>query len=242
MNSTNRALNRLLLGVVGLVLLVVGGAAAAAALVPNWTAVWQDSSATASEAVRSFAASTQLDALGRSWLLPAAVLLAAVVIALLLWFVLRQGRGRTGTAYHVAGVRSTRRTAATGGLTVSTQLARTVLAAALESNDDIVSVRVSSYRVRRTPVLKVTLGARPGASVARIATALSAAVSRLDRVLGTELPVLAQITNTLPARLSSTSRVSSPTRVGASASTPTDAVRSVVTGRSPRMITEERSV
>ena len=95
MNDTNRALNRTLIIAVGLLLLVLGTAVAVAAAVPSFLASWVTASATAGDAIADAVASTPLAPGGHSWLLVAGGALALVVAALLVVFVVRQGRGHT---------------------------------------------------------------------------------------------------------------------------------------------------
>jgi hypothetical protein len=98
MNSTNRALNRVGIALLGLVLLVVGAAVAVAALIPEWLDRWMSASATADSSASDFLQSTELGG-GESWLLLALPALCVLLIVLLVVFIFRQGLGRTRAHY-----------------------------------------------------------------------------------------------------------------------------------------------
>ena len=67
MNDTNRALNRTVLFLVGLVLLVVGGAAATAAAIPAVGEVWASSGSAAIDALRAAGDATTIGGTTLSW-------------------------------------------------------------------------------------------------------------------------------------------------------------------------------
>ncbi len=200
MNSTNRFLNRGLVFLVGLVLLVAGGAVAAGALIPS---VQKSVSTGAKDA-----SGPTGDALsgGQPWILWVTAAVALVLIVLLLWFVFRQGHGRTSTLLRVdqaAGAGSP-----TGGtLTVDAKVAQEVLEEALSRDPAIVSVDVVAFEIRKQNVLRVTAHTRRGVSPVAIRASVDRAVREWDELLGAETPVVVQIVGGLRANLSSTARV-----------------------------------
>jgi len=174
-NATNRGLNRTLLLVVGIVLLVVGAAVATAAAVPDWLAVWIDGVASVDLAFDPSQPAT----------LAIVLAVCVVVIALLVVFVVRQGRGHARTLVHRGG--------AAGSVDVDAKVAATLIEAALADHPAVSSVDVSGYRVRRTPALKIALSLRKGSSPSDVRVAVDRVVERWDAVLGSEVPVLITI-------------------------------------------------
>jgi hypothetical protein len=200
MTSTNRALNRLLVILVGLVLLVAGAAVAVGAVLPDV----QGTVATAA----SDAEGPVGDALsgGQPWILWVVAAAALVLILLLLAFALRQGHGRTGTLLRRAPGDDA--SSPTGGsLVVDAKVAEQMLEEALGHDPAIVSVDVSAFEVRRRTVLRITAVARRGVSPVQVRRSIDDAVARWDQVLGTEVPVVIQITGGLRSSASSGTRL-----------------------------------
>lgn len=199
MNTTNRALNRALILVVGLVLLVAGGAVAAGALLPD---VKDTVSGSASDARGGV--SDALDG-GQPWILWVSALVCVVLIVLLAWFSFRQGRGRTGTLIEQTGRRDGQATS--GHVVVDVAVAEQVLEEALSGTAGIVSTDVTAFEVRGSTVLRVTANARRGASPMDIRTAVDDVVRRWDALLGAEIPVVVQINGGLRTQMVAATRL-----------------------------------
>lgn len=200
MTSTNRALNRLLVIVIGLVLIAVGVALGAGSLLPD---VQSTVSGAASDAKQPVG-----DALsgGQPWILWVVALAALALIALLAWFALRQGHGRTGTLVRIEG--GTGGSTPTGGaIVIDARVAEQLLESSLGDDGGIVSVDVTAFEVGHVTTLRVTAVARRGVSPVAIRRTVDEAVSRLDAVLGTEVPVVIQITGGLRSSMSSETRL-----------------------------------
>ena len=203
MNSTNRALNRLLLAITGLASLLAAAAAVLLLAVPGAASVW---SRTAGNAVTTADA-----AFGRplwpgttvSAAAAVSLLAALVFVVLLLAFILRQGHGGTSTVATVG--------TPDGAVEIDTAIPAALIADRLDSVPGVDGVTVSAYRVRGTPALKITVRCRRGASPRTVADALDDAVSRLHDALGTPLPVYAQLVGGFRARLRAPARVDSST-------------------------------
>ncbi|WP_043675407.1 hypothetical protein [Clavibacter michiganensis] len=200
MTSTNRALNRLLVIVVGLVLLVVGAAVATGAALPDVQSTVSGAASDARGPVE--------DALsgGQPWILWVVAAAALVLILVLAWFALRQGHGRTGTLLRRApgdGAGSP-----TGGsLVIDAKVAEQMLEETLGHDASIVSIDVSAFEVKRSTVLRITAVARRGVSPMQVRRTVDEAVARWDAVLGTEVPVVIQITGGLRSSMSSGTRL-----------------------------------
>ena len=191
MNSTNRALNRGLVFVIGLLLLVAGGGVAAGALVPGVRGPVVRAAKSASGPT-SDALSSQQPAI--LWGVAAASL---ILIALLVLFVVRQGRGHTATLV----------TAASGSLVIEAKVAEELLKETLSRDPAIVSVGVAAFRVRSQSVLRVTAQTRRGASPVDVRSTIDRAVAEWHTVLGAETPVVIQIVAGVRTRISGASRV-----------------------------------
>lgn len=197
MNSTNRVLNRLILVVSGLVLVAAGAAAVALATAPAVAATWRQQAAALQ---RSAPVWVSRPVAGTASALTIGVAAAAVVVGLLLLLhLLRQGRGRTRRLL-------TRRTdgAATA---VDLGVPRDLLDQHLATRPELITSRVSAYRVRRTPTLKVSVQARRGIAPTEAAGAVTDALRALDRVLGAELPAYVQVTGGFRTRRAKPDRV-----------------------------------
>ncbi|MFB2580810.1 hypothetical protein ACEXQD_06135 [Herbiconiux sp. P15] len=200
MNSTNRAANRLLTFVVGLVLLLLGAAAAAAVLVPVVRDGWTSSTSAITDQVDTWLQQTALGDLGVSWILPAILVLLIVAVIVLIVFIVRQGRGRTGRVLED-------RTSENGTTVVESGVVEQVLQDAIRDRPEFVSSHVSTYEVRRTPVLKIAVTCRRGVSPKDAADIVEDAVLALDQLLGRPLPALVQISGGFRSRVTSTTRL-----------------------------------
>jgi hypothetical protein len=141
MNSTNRFLNRFFILVVGLVVLAAGAAVSVGALLPD---VQRTISENAERAVGR--TTDTMDA--QPWILWVAAVAAVLLIVILLWFVLRQGRGHTGTLLQV-DEQPTKGTPTGGRVILDVKLAGQVLEEAIGRNPGVVAVDVTGFRIRK---------------------------------------------------------------------------------------------
>lgn len=203
MNNSNRALNRILLAIVGLAGLAASAAAVALLVVPGFAAGWMTAGR---EIVRTADTlfGTPLWA-GTTVSLAAAIglALALVFVLLLVAFVLRQGRGGTSTVLTLHGD--------DGSIEVDAAVPSALLDDRLSGVPGVAGVSVSAYRVRAQPVLKVTVRCRRGASARIVADALDDAVVRMQEALGAPVPVFAQLVGGFRARLAPAVRVDTST-------------------------------
>ena len=200
MNDTNRALNRLIIIACGLLLLVLGAAAAAVALIPVVRDRWASAADDVTRQVSTWLQQTPLGDTGVSWVMPAVLVLLVVAVILLIVFIARQGGGHTGTAV-------TERTSERGTTVIDSAVAEHALQDALAARPEFVATRVSTYRVRRTPVLKVSVTCRRGVSPKAAATVVEERLRALDELLGRELPALIQVSGGFRARVTRSTRL-----------------------------------
>ncbi|KQQ28427.1 hypothetical protein [Frondihabitans sp. Leaf304] len=200
MTNTNRFLNRALVFVIGLVLLLAGGAVAVGALLPD---VQKPVSQGADDATGPTS-----DALsgGQPWILWVVAAAALVLIVLLLWFIFRQGHGRTNTLLTVDSGEGRDKTTG-GSLSVDAKVAEQVLEESLTRDPGIISVDVTAFEVKKQSVLRVTVQTRRGVSPVDIGATVDKAVAEWDALLGTQTPIVVQIVGGLRAQMSGTARV-----------------------------------
>jgi len=205
MNNTNRVLNRIGVFLFGIVVLALGAAAALAAATPEWFERWKSVAASVGDSSADVIERTTLGGLGQSWLLIAIPAACVVLIVLLVVSVFRQGHGRTQT---LVDDRPARKTGSTdGSVFVDGKVAEESLQHAIGTHPGIVSSNVSTFDVKRTPVLRITVNVRRGISPAAIRTFVDDTVRAWDSVLGREIPVLVQINAGIATRLAKATRV-----------------------------------
>ncbi|TFB75897.1 hypothetical protein E3O06_04460 [Cryobacterium glaciale] len=201
MNNTNRALNRSLILVAGLLLLA---AATMLGLLATPTAI-ADAWGRVADSVRTTVAgwlqATPLAATGHSWLWIAALALLAVVVGLLLGFIVRQGRGHSGRLI-------SEQTTDWGSTQVDSAVAEQMLQEALTERPEFLSTRVSTYRVARGAVLKISVTCRRGRDPADVVRIVEQALTALDDLLGLRIPALLQISGGFRVRSNRTTRIS----------------------------------
>ncbi|MDO9397169.1 MAG: hypothetical protein Q7T71_11535 [Herbiconiux sp.] len=200
MNSTNRAANRLLILVVGLLLLVVGAAAAAAVLIPVVRDTWKDATGQVTAQVSTWLQQTPLGDTGVSWIMPALLVLAVIAVIVLIVFIARQGRGHTRVALREP-------TSEHGTTVVESAVAEDALQDAIGTRPEFVASHVSTYRVKSTPVLKISVTCRRGVSPKDAAASVEDALRSHDLLLGRSLPALVQISGGFRARVTSGTRL-----------------------------------
>ena len=198
MNSTNRAANRAFLIITGLLLIVVGAAGVVLGAVPAATAAWKQQAPRVRSSAPSWVGAPVAGT--ASILVLAVALLALVLIVLLIAFIVRQGRGHTAQVLD-------RPTSSTAITRIDLAVPQTLLTEHLGERPELVGTRVVAYRVRRTPMLKISVRARRGVSPTEAATVVTRALADLDRILGFELPAFVQISGGFRARVARTARV-----------------------------------
>ncbi|MET4702823.1 hypothetical protein [Frigoribacterium sp. UYMn621] len=200
MNNTNRALNRVVIVLVGVLLLGVGGAAIAVGSIPTVSSTWKDLAPGVRANLSSFFASAPLAGTTIDWWWIAVLAALAVIVILLLAFIFRQGHGHTGRFVDDAATSE-------GSTIVDSKVAEQLVQDALDGHPELVSSHVSTYRVRRTPVLKVSATARRGVSPRDIVDTVETALDSLETLLGHPVLASVQVSGGFRARLSSTTRL-----------------------------------
>ncbi|WP_427016185.1 hypothetical protein ACQCSX_15605 [Pseudarthrobacter sp. P1] len=205
MNGTPRALNRVLLAILGLAFLAAGALALALAAIPAVARWWQDWAKPATDALVDLAYRTALPGRGGSWIwIAVAVAMVLVVVAMATW-VAQQGKGRASTLAAVYGDADD--DGAAGMVSISAAVAEQALKAALAERNDLAAVSVATYEVDGKPAVKVRILPRQGVAPHLVADDVAALVDGLDAVLGLQTPVLISIGAGARSRFTKAERV-----------------------------------
>lgn len=184
MNTTNRALNRLFIFVVGLLLLAVGAGAVLLGALPAVTSQWRSTAKSLEASAQPWVADAVVGT--ASWLVLGIAVVALVLIVLLIAFVAKQGHGRSAAALRLRdGSTRTR---------IDLDVPRALLEEHLSERDELAGLRISAYEVRGTPMLKITARCRRGVSPEVVADMVSNSVAELKRIIGTDVPAFVQLT------------------------------------------------
>lgn len=198
MNSTNRAVNRIILLIVGLLLIAPLALISAASLVPTFKeSTVETSSAAASWAAKADSATRFANGSHVTWF-GLGLFAAAVIVILFVIFVLsRLGGGRSRSV-----IRLENGSGSQGSVTISPKFAEDAITQALAERGDILSSRVESRRVKDTDVLHVLVTPRKNVSPAELGECVSKLVQNLSRLTGRENPALVTIHAGLRSKLS----------------------------------------
>ena len=202
MNRTPRVLNRVLLGLLGLILMGLGGGLLWISFDGAAARRWQSFAPGALDSVRDFGEKTALPGQSQSWIWALLVLAMIVGIVLLILWAAAQGRGRTGTLvseYDDDG--------APGRVAISGAVAEQALRSALQEDPDVAAAAVSTYDIRGSSALRIRINPRQGAAPHLIAADATRLVEALDAALGRRTVVLISIDAGRKLRFSREDRV-----------------------------------
>ncbi len=136
---------------------------------------------------------------GTSWYWIFALALLVVITILLSALIFRQGHGKEPELV--------RENPTPNGTTIiESRAAEQVLLDALENRPEFITPDVSTYLVRKTPVLKIQVTCRRGVSPREVTTTIENTLTAFDDLLGREIPALIHISGGFRARLAKTTR------------------------------------
>ena len=188
MSHTNRALNRILLALAGLVLLAAGAATAAAGMLPDVAGGWAAAGSSLMDQAGTILASAPLPGPARSWWAVAGVAVLVLAAGLSIAWLASQGGGRTSRVGQESD-------GGRGTTVVETGLVSAAVKQALDGNRLVLGASVSAWETRGDTGLRLRLQARQGASPREIADTADELVQGIDALLGHPLPVLVRITS-----------------------------------------------
>lgn len=156
MNATNRAVNRIVLCVVGLALFAAGAITAAAAVSPDARRFWESFVDGAGKWLVDTDAATRIhESTTLSWLSAGVLALLVVIVTVAVIIVLRLGGGRSSTV-----TRSEAIDGAIGPVTVLQGFAQDALGESLHRDESILAAKVTTSRIRGEDVLHVAVTPR----------------------------------------------------------------------------------
>ncbi|MFJ4264889.1 hypothetical protein ACIPYU_20795 [Paenarthrobacter nicotinovorans] len=202
MNGTPRALNRVLLFIIGFKLLAVGLLLLLLATVPAVAAWWHGWAAGVwAEAENAFR-QTRFPGREESWLwIVAGVVLVVVIVAMIAWLS-QQGKGRANLL-----VASSDDSDVDGEVRVGGGVAEQALRSALAERTDLAGASVATYEFRGRPGLRIRVQPRQGVAPHLLAAEISQLVEALDLVIGRKTPVLVHMVSGARSRFTKAERV-----------------------------------
>ncbi|RII43254.1 hypothetical protein DWB68_02805 [Galactobacter valiniphilus] len=204
MNRTPRTLNRVLLGLLGLLCVAAGAHLVLVCLVPAY-AGWVKGVLAEVDASRlTLMNDTRSPGRDASWLWLGLAVLAAVVLVLLVVWALVQGRGRV-TLFSREAVREGD---GRGVVEIAAAVPEQLLRQALTQRPDVLRVSISAWdQPGEAAGLRIKLQPRAGADPLRLVEDVDALVETLDERLGLRGPVVLELVSGARARLASAERV-----------------------------------
>ncbi len=200
MNDTNRALNRTVLLLAGLLLTVVGGAAATSAAVPAVAQTWTTAGTTVVDALGVAADSTRIGGTAISWVAIGAVAVLVTIAGLLVWALTTLVSRRSKTVLRSGGEQTP-----LGRVTVTEAFAADAVKNSLTRQHDVVAASVTAHTVRDQPVLHVSVTARHNADPRGVVDHVTRLLDGLTAVTGTETAGYISVHGGLRSRLASDS-------------------------------------
>lgn len=196
MNATNRALNRIILLILGLVLLAIGAVLVAASAVPGVGESWRMSG----EAVQAWAShaweDTKIAGTQLSWLIIGMLAALLLLIVLLIVLIGRGVRGRRRSPLRATGSASE-----LGRITLTDGFAADAIKNALSDRDEILTTKVTANDVKKRPVLHVGVTPRQNTSPLAVAHTLDTLVTNLETLTGQQVATYISVHSGIRARL-----------------------------------------
>jgi hypothetical protein len=184
-NRTPRILNRIMLGLGGLILLGIGTGLVLLSTDPAAARWWQGTAPSLIAESSRMLHETAMPGQSQSWFWPLLALAMATAVVLLVLWISAQGRGRVDTLvteYDDDG--------APGRITVSGAVPEQALRTALLQDPDVASVAVSTWALGTGNGLRVRITPRQGAAPHLVAADATHLVDALDSALGKSSTVL----------------------------------------------------
>lgn len=200
MNNTNRALNRLFIFIIGLIVLALGAGTAALYLLPDIRQGWKNTAPNVHKTVIGWFTAAPIPGTTTSWWTIAIIALLVIVVILLVVFIFRQGHGHTSRLI-------TKTPTEHGRTIVESTVAEDALTDALSNRPELISAHVSTVQVQKTSVLNISVTARRGVSPKEITVTVESALNALDQLLGETIPAYRHISGGFRANLAKSTRL-----------------------------------
>jgi hypothetical protein len=196
MNRTNRALNRIVLFIVGIVFLAIGAVLVTIIVWPAGAEYWTGATKAGQGWLDNAIATTTVGATTISWIAVAALALILFLVILLIVALTRVGGGRSHTV-----LRSTGSQNPLGRVTVQESFVSDALKHSLDQRDEILFSSVTANDIRKTPVMHVSVTPRQNTSPAQVVADVDRLVSNLATLTGKNVQTYISVHSGLRAKL-----------------------------------------
>lgn len=196
MNNTNRALNRTLLLVIGIIFLALGAVGVAITSWPTATQIWKEAGANSESWFDQAFASTQIAGSQATWIGVGAVAAIVIVIILLILALTSVAGHRSKTVLRSSGAQNP-----IGRVTVTESFVSDALKNSLSGRDEILSTSVTANDIRRTPVLHVSVTPRQNTDPRVLIDHVDLLLANLATLTGRDSETYISIHTGLRARL-----------------------------------------
>ncbi|AQY03020.1 MULTISPECIES: hypothetical protein [Microbacterium] len=196
MNNTNRALNRVLLLIIGLLFLALGAVGIAIMSWPTATEIWTSAGENARSWLDQAIAATAIAGGSLSWIGIGAVVAILVVVVLLILALTSIAGRRSKTAFRSTGAQNP-----LGRVTVTESFVSDAVKNSLATRDEILSTQVTANDIRNTPVLHVSVTPRQNTDPREVVDHIDRLLTNLATLTGRDTETYVSIHTGLRARL-----------------------------------------
>ncbi|WP_447913972.1 hypothetical protein [Microbacterium phyllosphaerae] len=196
MNNTNRALNRVLLLIIGLLFLALGAVGIAIMSWPTATDIWTSAGENARSWLDQAIAATAIAGGSLSWIGIGAVAAILVVVVLLILALTSIAGRRSKTAFRSTGAQNP-----LGRVTVTESFVSDAVKNSLATRDEILSAQVTANDIRNTPVLHVSVTPRQNTDPRELVDHVDRLLTNLATLTGRDTETYVSIHTGLRARL-----------------------------------------
>ncbi|AMB58619.1 hypothetical protein [Microterricola viridarii] len=201
MNHTNRALNRIVLFITGVLLLAIGVALVSAIVWPVGAEWWTAATKAGLSWLDDMVAASRIGATTASWIAIAALAVIVLLLAMLIVALVRLGGKRSHTALGSLGAQNS-----LGRVIVHDAFMSDAVKHSLGRRDEILFSSVSADAIHKTPVLHVSVTPRQNTSPRDIAQDVDRLVANLATLTGYDVPTYISIHSGLRAQLAHNQR------------------------------------
>jgi len=201
MNQTNRALNRILLFVIGIVLLAAGAALVLAVAWPAAGDVWRTLGGQLNDTLVSAAQASPIGDSETSWVIVGALAAIVIVLALIVVVLAKLGGGRSRSV-----LRTSADDNALGRIVVKDSFAADALTTSLGARSDVLTAKVSAADVKKETVLHVAVTPHRSASPRTVVLEVDRLTSNLEALTGRSMPIYVSLRSGLRSRMATEHR------------------------------------
>lgn len=196
MNNTNRALNRIVLFLIGLVFLALGAVVVTATAWPTAGEIWTSAGESADGWLAQAGEATRIAGSSVTWVGIAAVAAIVIVIVLLILALTSVSGRRSKTVLRSSGAQNP-----LGRVTVTESFVSDAIKNSLDADDDLLATSVTANTIRKVPVLHVSVTPRQNTSPRQVVERVDQLVTNLVTLTGQETSTYISVHSGLRAKL-----------------------------------------